>query len=195
MRLSLITPPEPAQFNLTEVKAYLRVDGNDEDGVLLTLMEAAADLFTGETGRQVLEATYELILPAFPARGASLVLPRPPLQSVTSVTYIDSAGGEVVWGEAEYTVTAPQGPYAGQGFIAPASGLSYPSTARRDDAVRVEYVAGWDVDDLPDAIKLRLLLVAADFYANRETQVVGQASAPSLSARALLAPFRLPVYA
>jgi uncharacterized phiE125 gp8 family phage protein len=183
MILSLVSAEGVHPVTLSEARAHLRVDADTaQDALIAMMIGAAVDVFEGETGRQIGEATYDLHLSAFPRRGQPIEIPRPPLRSVVSVAY----GEDIQW-DGPFSVIAPQGPYAGTGAI---TADSWPTTS---GPVVVRFTAGYAEGQIPDAIRLRILMLVADFYENRETQIVGSITAENRLVEQIVAPFRLPV--
>src|SRR4051812_2411410 len=88
----LVTAPTSEPITRTEVKLHLRVDVDitAEDALIDAHIIAARRLVETHTGRQLITATWDLFLPGFPDCDV-LALPNPPLQSVTSITYYDTA--------------------------------------------------------------------------------------------------------
>jgi len=93
--MSLVQTIAPASepITLTEAKAHLRVetDFTEDDTIIGTFISAARESCEARTGRQLVTATYALRLGGFPC-GDSIELPKPPLVSVTSITYVDTDG-------------------------------------------------------------------------------------------------------
>ncbi len=95
MQLHLKAPSSQEPVTLEEVKAYLRISSEQEDGLLKTLISSARSYVEGATGRALLKQGWVLHLtppypPSFPLvkseKGElSITLPLPPLLSVTSV--------------------------------------------------------------------------------------------------------------
>lgn len=115
------------------------------------------------TRRALITQTWKLTLPGFCRR--RIELPRPPLQSVTSIAYVDEAG-------ASQTVSSFQvSSAASPGYIEPAYNDVWPATRPSTvDAVTITYVAGFgdDESDVPDEYQ-RLLaeMVVFGFTAGR----------------------------
>ena len=102
--LKLITPPEPV-VTWEDAKKYLRIDSDDEKTVVEGLIAGATNWIDGHTGwlgRAIGTQTWDLVYDEFPY--GSIELPMPPLQSVTGVYYIDSAGIEQTMDPASYSV-------------------------------------------------------------------------------------------
>ena len=88
-----------------EAKAFAKVDVTDDDSLIDALITAARQLVETEQNRQLMPATYELTLDEFPSSSnCPIELPRPPLQSVSSITYVDTAGATQTWSSDDYQV-------------------------------------------------------------------------------------------
>lgn len=192
MRLSLVTGPEGEPIGATEAIAHLRLEPDTEEDQLLNgLLAVAREYAEAQTGRQFLTATWKLTLDRFPRCSQPMALPLPPLQSVTWVKYLDAAGVQQTWSSGDYVVDKPQGPRCLEGRVYPALNKIYPDTAYREDAVEVQYVAGYgDQSKVPTALKQAMLLLIGHWYEQREAVVVGQIPATvPLTVDALLAPY------
>ena len=133
------TAPTAEPVTLAEVKARLRVSGDDENADLQALIAEAVRTCEGECGRQFCTATYTLKLDEFPRGDEPIRLPRPPAQSVTSVKYYDADGVLTTMDTADYIVAVGSDP----GRVVPAVGEVWPTTQDRPEAVEVVYVAGY----------------------------------------------------
>lgn len=186
MALKLVTPPATEPISLTEAKAHLRVDHNDDDATisfLITVARQYVDAISGWHGHALITQTWDLILDAFPLPTSSccwpaapvmtetvaaLPLPYPPLQSVTSIKYIDSAGAQQTMPPADYAVDTISEP----GWIIPVS--SWPASKAVANAIEVRFVCGFgNAADVPATIRHALLLMIGHWYENRE-QVLAQ---------------------
>src|SRR5260370_28067499 len=115
--LVVVTPPAVEPITLDEAKLHLRVTGTDDDAYITGLITAARQYIEKEQNRAFITQTLLQTCDAFPdlpnatlkffiptysvesylARAISLMsgplrLYRPPLVSVTSVTYLDQNG-------------------------------------------------------------------------------------------------------
>lgn len=154
-RLDLITAPTSQPVTLAEVKAHTRVDFNDDDALLATLLTAATEHVETVLGRQLMTATYELHLGGFPAD--RLALPRPPVSSVETVTYRDCDGIEQTFTDF-LAYLHPDAP-----FIVPKT--RWPSTQEHPDAVVVRFVAGFD--QVPERARVAILSLVSHWYEHR----------------------------
>ena len=183
--------------SLAELKDHCRVDYDTDDELLSALIVDATDHVEQVTGLSLVSKTVDYYADAFPYGDNPIVLPFPPLVSVTSVTYYDSADTLQTWDSAEYTVdTNPQ--Y--YGLIYPARQSSYPSARIYPSSVIVEYVAGYTdsgsgdpADNVPESLKLAVKLLAAHFYENREATIMDSfsLSAMPLGFQSLIANYRV----
>lgn len=168
--------PIAEPLTLAEAKRQVRrVEVNDDDAYLEhTLIPAVRERFEQATRRQGITATWDLRLDhGFPCE---IVLPLPPLQSVVSITYVDTAGVTQTLATSQYQVDVPRGPRAARGRIRPAHGVIWPVTRCQMNAVTVRFVAGYGNADtaIPPRLKMAMLLDLGTLYENREDQVVGQ---------------------
>lgn len=169
MALKLITAPASEPVTLAEAKLHLRVETGvtDDDAWITATIQAARERAEHITNRAFITQTWELALDAFPA--AEIKLPKPPLASITSVSYTDSAGVDQTLSNTLYTPDL----YSTPGWLLPAYGTSWPATRASANAVRVRYVAGYGAAAaVPQGIKNWMLLVIGQLYAERGT--IGQ---------------------
>ncbi len=181
MRFNLETPPAEEPLTLPEAKLNLRVGSGfvADDGLINGLIVGSRQAFESQIGLQLITATWQVFLDRFPRFDHDPVeIPKRPLQSVTSVKYIDSSGVEQTWSDTLYTVKAFSGPEAERGEIYPNADEQYPTTRRIPNAVTIEYVAGYGLAAaVPQDIKQALFAWIGHHYENRETVVVGESVA------------------
>lgn len=180
MSLKVIAPPTAEPLALADAKLHLRVDGTDEDALITSLIVAARQGAEHLTGRALMAQTLELALDGF----ANVIkLPRPPLVSVASITYVDLAGTLQALATDQYTVDDHSEPAR----IVPAYGLCWPSARCQPNAVLVRYQAGYTA--VPEAIKSWMLLRIGTLYEQRQEVVAGTNSTMAHADR-LLDPYR-----
>lgn len=163
MSLRLVTPASALAVSLSEAKLHLRVDGTDEDTLITALITAATETAEQITGRAIMPQTWELTLDEFPA---VIELTRVPVASVTSVTYVDTAG-------VTQTLTGTRlrnvDDYA-SALIVPAYNAEWPDTLVDVDTVKVRFVAGYvNAAAVPEPVKSWIKLNVAAAYENRES--------------------------
>jgi len=171
MALKEITPPaeEPITTSEAKLSPSLRVATATDDTAIGTLITTARKLAETYTLHALVTQTWELVLDGFPTGG--IVVPLPPLQSVTSIKYIDTDGTEQTLDALLYSVDDDSIP----GLIVPAYGETWPTTRDEVNAVRVRFVAGFgDASDVPEDIKSWIKIMVGTMYDNPQGIVVGQ---------------------
>jgi len=178
MALSLVAAPAIEPIYLEEAKAQCRIDHGDEDALVQALIRASRDYVENFTHRALITQTWDWQIDGFPC--GDLVLPLAPVSSVTSVTYLDSAGTSQTWSSSNYRTDLPAGPKAPRARLAPGYGVLYPTTYDVINAVTVRFVAGYGATTatVPFAIKQALLLLIAHWYKTREPVVTGTIVSP-----------------
>lgn len=170
--ISIAPAVEPV--SLDELKAQSRVDGSADDATLTIYGKAARGAAEIYQNRQLITATWIYTLESFPLGEFSL--PRPPLQSITSIQYVDSAGATQTWASANYQVDTKSEP----GRVKPVTTASYPNTQSDTyNAVTVTYVAGYgdSASDVPDTTRDAIMMWAAQLHEFREPIISGESIA------------------
>ena len=184
MRVFVITPPAP--LDLDEMKAHLRVEGDDEDTLIQAYVAAATAHIDGPDGWlgraigvQILEVRCDTL-----TCGDCIRLPFPPVIELVSVSYLDATGVEQMADLEDFEVM-------GRDLVA--SGAEWPwlGGSTRREAVRIRYRAGYET--VPAPIRAAILLMVGDLYRNRETVSAGAMTQVPMSTTVenLLAPFRV----
>jgi uncharacterized phiE125 gp8 family phage protein len=197
-----LTGPSVEPVTLDEAKAFARIDTGYDDALVTSLIVRAREHCEAITGRQFITATYGLLLDRFPTwcrpdvyrvterrEGTDIIVPRPPLLSVDSITYLDTAGASQTVATSDYVVST----YDDPGRIALANGKTWPQTLEQINAVTVAYTAGYGAaaTAVPESIKQAMHMLVAHFYENREA-TASIATIPrelDFSVKAILRPF------
>lgn len=176
-----LVPPVTA----AEAKKHLSLVGSDHDDLVSRLIEAATEAAEWITWRALITQSWRLTLPAFPCR---LWIPRPPLQSVTAITYIDTDGQEQTLDSELYTVASDAEP----AYVVAAYGASWPATRCTPEAVRVTFVAGYGGESsaVPQRVRQAILLLVGHWFANREAVAPGSFGEVPMAATWLLESFK-----
>jgi len=127
-------------LTLEEVRDHLQIDHEDEDAWLDAKLAEARQKVEDACGKSCLTQTRRLKLLDWPCSGI-ITLPRGPVASVSSITYLDTNGDSQTWSSGDYQVdTAAQPP-----TIVPVYGESFPSIRTQDGVyvVTITYVAGY----------------------------------------------------
>lgn len=187
-RMSLYRVEGPALpvLTLEEARMQLRVTptfgtsppSHPEDALIEDCVKAATEELEGVTGwlgRSLVQQTWRLSLPRFPS--GPILLPLPPLQGVSSVTYLDKDGvrqtltdtGASPAGEDYRVVTDAE-----IGYVALAPGKRWPTGTVAGDAVQVTFVAGYaSPAEVPAPIRRWIAGRLGFYYENREQMITG----------------------
>jgi uncharacterized phiE125 gp8 family phage protein len=161
MSLRLTVPPEESPVTLEEAKRHLDLESDDFDDLVQGFLTAATELVQEAYWLQLITATWELKLDAFPD---VIFAPRGPLQSAT-IQYVDGTGATQTLSPSAYTVDNSSFP----GRILPAYGSCWPSTRCHINAVTVAMVNGFgdSADDVPQPIRQAILIYTGILFENR----------------------------
>lgn len=167
---------DPLDLSFVRDKHLRAADDADEDEFISHLIKMSYREAERKTWRSLTRQTLRMILDRFPC--GEIVVTRPPLIEVTSITYLDADGVRQTWDASPlpYDVVAPVGPTAQKGRIRPAYGEVWPTTRCAPDAVIVTVVAGYDENeegksDIPIDITHGRLLVIGEGYKQRSLSV------------------------
>lgn len=156
------------------------------DPYVTNLITAARERAEVATRRQLLQATWDLFLDAWPSDGI-IEVPKPPLTSVTHVKYTNTGGTlTALTVTTDYLVSAPAGPRCRRGRVTLAYGQSWPSIRDIADTIVVRFVAGYGTaaSTVPKLLRQAMLIDMGTLHEQREDVVVGTITAelPRLSA-------------
>ena len=87
MPLQLVIPPAEEPVSLMDAKLHLRVDFDEDDTLIASLISAARQAAETLTGRQFGTARWKLVLDGFPR--SAIALAKFPVQSVVAINYLD----------------------------------------------------------------------------------------------------------
>jgi uncharacterized phiE125 gp8 family phage protein len=187
MALVLTTAPAAEPISLAEAKVHLRIDADEEDELLASLI-AAARMFVERTlGVALLAQSWSYYFDFWPSAGC-ITLPMLPVQAVGAVKVHDDAGGSVTLDAASYSVDVLSEParLALKGAVPPVA-------ARALNAFEIAFTAGYGdaAVDVPGPVRQALKLLVAHWFERREPVVLGLGAqeVPTTTA-ALLLPYR-----
>lgn len=173
MSLRVTTPPAVEPIDATDVKTHSIIEHSFMDATWLPrAIKAARQRAEGITWRQFITATYTWKLDGFLP---TLWVPRPRLQSVTSLKYIDQNGTQQTLVEdTDYTVDADSEP----GRVVPVRFGSWPTTYGHIHDVEMIFVAGWGdaATDVPEAILQAMQVMIDHMFEHRDSDETPKAA-------------------
>ena len=178
---------EPAQLpvTLTEMKQFLRIDGDDENELLSTFLETAVTSAEQFLRRSLITQTWKLTLDRFPElangryadfegmierpvsyvlnQAGEIYLPRGKANSVTSLVTYDDSNTTSTFSASNYTLNTATD------RISLNSGQAWPGALRDRAAVEITYVAGYGLTSasVPQPIRTAIMMAAGKIYDER----------------------------
>ncbi len=188
MPYTVTVPPTEEPVSLEEVKDQLNIteDFTDDDGLLNGFIVAAREYVENYTRRALLTQTIAARYDCFPIY---FQLERAPLQSITTIQYVDTAGNTQTLGSSNYDVDI----YSTPPRVTPAYSKVWPSVRTGvPNTVIITYVAGYaEPTDIPTTIKHAILLLVGHLYENREGTSVLTIKDIPFGINTLLMPYRV----
>lgn len=159
-------PPATEPVTLDDIKLHCRIDHDDEDDMLLTLITTARQFCETFTGQSFITQTLEYDLQKWPS-GRAIYLPRPPVQTIAEVKYVDEDGVDVPLTVGDDYLIDTDSTLAR--VVLPSS-ITWPTeTLYEVNPIVVTFTAGYGViGDVPEYLKAAIKLLVAVYYENRE---------------------------
>lgn len=152
-------PPQLEPLTLVEAKNHLNEIDTEHDASIDILIKAARVAAEDYTGRACITQTLQITRDQF---DSVIELPRPPLQSAESITYVDLGGVVRTLDTNIYLVDNRSTP----GRVTLADGQVWPDVLQVSSAVVIEFIAGYGdgVDDVPESIRQAMRLYLTKYY-------------------------------
>lgn len=165
---SVTSQPSVEPLTAAEAKTHLRVDTSDDDTYIATLIVAARKWVEEMGNLALITQTIAQKFDCFSANAGYIELAKSPVQSISSIAYVDENGDTQTWASANYQVDIVSEPAR----IMPVYGVSYPSTRVQLAPVTITYIAGFGAagSNVPAPIIHAMKLLIADMYEARENQ-------------------------
>ena len=181
LKWQVTTEPSVEPITLTQAKLNLRGDCSDDDTLITALIVAARRWCEDYENRAYITQTITAKTFWLPDQ---IILPRPLLQSVTSVTYVDTAGDTQTLSDTLYDVDIFREP----GQITKAHSAIYPSLRGDVNGVTIVYKAGYGdaSTDVPQETIQAIYLLIGHLYENRITVTDSQMHNLPLGVKSLL---------
>ena len=185
-RLKRTQDPAQEPLQVSDIKAFLRVDHDDDDAVIGNLIVVARELCEQMTGRALISQGYSLFVDSWPHKpchawwdgqregvmipdyAPALDIPKAPIISVEQVLIYDGDGNAVEYASANYYVDNngyPPRLYLNQNAPAPTAG-------RTENGIEIRFTAGYGetTDSVPEGLKQAMRQIIAHLYENRGDQ-------------------------
>jgi len=197
MSLELIADSVIEPISYQQVLTHLRINPYDEEideasvEYIETLITAVRQDVESFTSRALITQTWKYYMNVWP-EGNYIDIPKPPLQSVTSITALTEAEVAAVFDEVYYHVDTKSQP----GKIILAADESWPTeTLYAMNPIQIIFVCGYGslAESVPKRIIQAMLLQISDLYENRETIIIGKGFQRLDTVERLLWPYRVRV--
>lgn len=158
MTYATIQPPLAEPLTLAEVKAHLRLDGSDEDDLIVSLVKVAREYLERTGGLCLMTGTFRLYLDDWPTGGV-IQIARGPVQAIESVTVYDADGVAAsvsLDGHRLDRVSQPARLMLNR-FVNAGSGIN---------GIEIDFTAGFGdtPTDVPDTLKRAMLMHIAHMF-------------------------------
>lgn len=186
MSAILLVGPTVEPWTVAEAKAFLRVEHDDDDAVIASLIAAARGQVEALTHRALLTQTWRLVLDRWPEEGR--IAPRlAPLRSVVAARVYDAADNASPLDVDRFVIDP-----AANVIAAPCWSLPVPGRARAGIELDLRAGFGDSASDVPDVLRHAVRTLVAHWYDNRGLIAIGQSVAilPG-SVSAMIASYRV----
>lgn len=159
--------PTVQPLTVKQAKDHLVIE-HDSDNTNINRWIKSARRYVEKTCElQLITATWVHRLDCFPlTKRRAIKPPRPPLLTVSSIKYLDTAGTQQTLAAANYRVDI----YSMPGRITEEHGKVWPTTRAVTNAVEVTYTAGFGAagSNVPETIIEAMVLLIGHWEQNRE---------------------------
>lgn len=183
----LLTPPSGEPVALAEMKAFLRVEHDDDDDVIAALIAGARIHIEAQTRRALMTQVWRLTRDAWPASGLLPLLPAP-LRTLVAVRVHDSDGQPQTADAEGFAIDKVSAPavltFAPGELVAP---------GRKAGGIEIDIECGYGAAaDVPEPLRQAIRLLVAHWYENRALIAAsGEVASVPSSVLALIAPYRV----
>ncbi len=168
MSLIVSSAPSTEPVTLAEAKFHIRVDHDELDDLINELITSAREAAETFTNRTFVDTTFIYKINGFPPSGlvdSHILLPRSPLDSVSSVAYLDINGSSQTLATSVYEVDTSSIP----GRVRLKIDKVWPSTQLHPEVVTITFIAGYGAASVvPSAIKVAVKMLVSDLYEHPE---------------------------
>lgn len=163
MEYILTTPATLKPLTPAQLKAHLRVTHDLDDDYIDLLQDAAIEAVQDYTHRQLLPATWLLLLDSFSS--LKIEIEKLPVASITSIKYYDTENAQQTLSADVYRSEVRTWP----AVIELKPDQEWPDTYDRINAIEITFSAGYAAAaNVPEAIKHAIKLLVGNLYTYRD---------------------------
>lgn len=158
LKLLLTAEPLIEPVSMAELKAFLRVDYDDDDDLIEAMLKAVRKQCENFTGRALIEQTYSLFLDEIDKD--HIQLPRQPLLEIIEVKLYDSDDNSLIYNPINYGVDLISGKLVLKNQV---------SAGREYNGIEISFKAGYgsNRDDVPSDLREGIKRSVSYLYENR----------------------------
>lgn len=164
-----VTAPELSPVTVEDISAQTRVEIQDDGALLMQYVRAATAHLETISGRAFITQGWSVSYSGWirDRWGVRLPLPVPVAQSVSAMRYVDRTGVEQTVNADQYRITGGQ---TDAPVVALVDEFTTPDTSRREDAITINYIAGYGDNpaDVPEDLRHAVLMLASQMYEHRD---------------------------
>lgn len=191
MGLRRIVAPEAAPLSLAAAKEVLKVEHDQEDALIESLIEAATELLDGDKGDLGLclePQTWEWTRPGFATPyGEPLRLPLAPVISIEAIEYLDPDGALQTLASDAYQLD----PDCTPARLYRAPWASWPAVAGSPAAVTIRFRAGHPEGTPAPLLNVMRMLITRWFYYRNDVSVGKSVAELPFGAERLIRKYRV----
>lgn len=187
MKVTQVTAPTDEPVTIDETKHFLRIDDEDSDALIISLIKISREYAESVTGRALMTQTWKYYLDDFPSEDY-IELPFPPLSSITHLKYTDTAATQTEFSSTAYSADTAGVP----GRLVLGYNQTWPTaTLATVNPIEIQFVCGYGTpDDIPESLKQGMKIDIGNLFENRETIVINQSVNHIDTIDRLYAPYR-----
>ena len=157
-----VSQPGVEPVGVAELKIFLRITHDSEDGVLAGYIKAARMFCENYTGKAFIKRSYKVVFDQI-KDVENVSLPRTPLVNVTTLDIYNLDDMKTTIEANQYNVDTTAG------RLCMKQGVAMSLPARKNRVAEIEFVAGYGdtAEDVPESIRQAVLMKATQLYEDR----------------------------
>src|SRR5690606_18082010 len=158
----LLAGPAEEPVSLAEARAFLKVDADNEDALITTLIGAARLHVEGVTGKALVAQSWRKVIHAWP-ESRRVRLPVGPVSAIAAINAVAESGASQEIGLEAFSLD-------GDMLLVPDVVMGMPRLQSRQ-GIEIDYVAGFGdaAEDVPADLRTALLGLVAHWHEHRDT--------------------------